>query len=137
MSKMKNTEIILRTCDCTGCGRCTKACRHGVLRLADDGGRRIVQVAAAERCTGCRSCEHRCAHGAIVVRKIAGAGHFRSRVVQGLLPLGLALVCVLPWSLEANDWSSVDYRMIFILVVLVHILFAYIPYSKYFKKIDK
>lgn len=129
LSKMKNTEIILRSCDCTGCGRCTEACRHGVLQLANDGVRRIVQVVDAERCTACRSCEHSCAHGAIVVRKIAGAGYHRSRAVQGLLPLVLALVLVLPWSLDANDWSAINYWKIFGCFVLLHHLFGHIRFS--------
>lgn len=129
LSKMKNTEIILRSCDCTGCGRCTEACRHGVLQLANDGVRRIAQVVDAERCTACRSCEHSCAHGAIVVRKIAGAGYHRSRAVQGLLPLVLALVLVLPWSLDANDWSAINYWKIFGCFVLLHHLFGHIRVS--------
>ena len=132
---MKNTEIILRTEACTGCGRCVETCRRGVLRLSDNGAGRVVQVADAASCAACRICEHGCPHDAIAIRKIEGRKPDLKRIVQGLLPVVLALALSLPWSLNPDAWGAVDYWKTFGLFVLFHILFAHIPYAKYLRKL--
>ncbi|MCM1301014.1 MAG: 4Fe-4S binding protein [Bacteroides cellulosilyticus] len=131
---MKNTEIKLRTCDCTGCGRCVEACRRGVLLLDDDGSRRLVRVADASRCAGCRACERSCPRGAIAVGEVGRSGFARNRFVQGLLPLIFALVLALPWSLEPEAWQHVDYWKIFGLFVLFHVLCCHLRLPKKLKK---
>lgn len=134
LAKMKNTEIILRTYDCTGCGHCVEACRRGVLRLADNGQCRFVQVADAERCAGCRHCERSCPNKAIVIRKPEGRKATAKRILQGVLPPVLALALALPWSSDPAAWQAIDYWKIFSLLVVFHVLFCHSRIPKLLKK---
>lgn len=60
-------DLKLYTYHCTGCGRCTKACRRGVLQLVDNGNCRFVNIADASRCRGCGHCVRSCPHKAIAL----------------------------------------------------------------------
>ncbi|MCM1151129.1 MAG: ferredoxin family protein [Alistipes sp.] len=135
---MKNTEILLDADRCSGCGRCIDACRRGVLQLsAAETGSRVVQVAAAERCAACRACERTCPRQAIVIRKTAGRKPDPKRMLQGVLPILLALALTLPRSLEPAAWHAVDYWKMFGLFVLFHILFCHTRIPKILKKHDE
>ena len=124
---MKNTEIVLRTYDCTGCGRCVEACRRGVLRLADNGQCRFVQVADAASCAECRACERSCSNKAIVPKHI----------LRGALPIVLALALALPWSSDPEAWQAVNYWKIFGLLVLFHLIFCHLQIPEFLKKNNK
>ena len=133
-SKMKKTEILLRPDLCCGCGECVDACCRGVLRLADTDRGRIVRIADAERCAGCRACERSCTHGALVVREIEGRKFDPKRVLQGVLPVVLAVGITLPWSANPADWSGINYWKPFGLFVLFHILFSHLRIPQILKK---
>lgn len=126
---MKNTEIILLTDRCTGCGHCVEACRRGVLQMARTADSRFVQVADADRCAGCRACEHRCSHHAIAIRKVES----RKAGLKHLLPPVLALILALPWSSDPEAWQAVNYWKIFGLLVLFHLLFCHARIPKILK----
>jgi len=53
---------------CTGCGRCTEVCPHGVFFLGD----RKAAVIDRDRCMECGACAKNCEFGAITVT--AGVG---------------------------------------------------------------
>lgn len=137
LSKMKNTEIVLRTYDCTGCGRCVEACRRGVLRLADNGQCRFVQVADAARCAGCRACERSCRNKAIVIRKIEPRKTAPKHILRGALPIVLALALALPWSSDPEAWQAVNYWKIFGLLVLFHLIFCHLQIPEFLKNNNK
>ncbi|MDE5707990.1 MAG: 4Fe-4S binding protein [Alistipes sp.] len=139
---MKNTEIVLRTDRCTGCGHCVEACRHGVLRLADNGQGRFVQVADADRCAGCRHCERSCRNMAIVIRKLApnpentekqqAMKHnlkFVLHLIGGIAVL--AAICgaaMWLWNAlvpEIFGWKAVGYWQMLGLLALAHLFFGH------------
>ena len=134
---MKNTEIVLRTYDCTGCGRCVEACRRGVLRLADNGQCRFVQVADAARCAGCRACERSCRNKAIVIRKIEPRKTAPKHILRGALPIVLALAFALPWSSAPEAWQAVNYWKIFGLLVLFHLIFCHLQIPEFLNNNNK
>lgn len=131
---MKHTRIELRTRDCTGCGRCIEACRRGVLQTADNG---LVRIADADRCAGCRACERSCAHGAIAVRKNANRKPDIRRMMQGIVPILLALAIALPRSQNPADWHDINYWKIFGLFVLFHLLVCHLRIPKILKNKNK
>jgi len=53
---------------CTGCGRCTEVCPHGIFEMRD---RRAV-ITDRDRCMECGACSRNCEYGAIQVK--AGVG---------------------------------------------------------------
>jgi|WetSurMetagenome_2_1015567.scaffolds.fasta_scaffold199838_2 NAD-dependent dihydropyrimidine dehydrogenase PreA subunit len=63
---MKAT-ISLFTYDCTGCGRCIRACHKHVLKMIDNGMARFINTINEDDCTGCGRCESACENDAIKI----------------------------------------------------------------------
>lgn len=53
---------------CTGCGRCTEVCPHGVLVLKE----KKAFITDRDRCMECGACRNNCASGALSVDKGVG-----------------------------------------------------------------
>lgn len=131
----RKIEIVCRTQECTGCGRCVRGCRRHVLRLAGDGRERFVEVADAARCAGCRHCERSCPHGAIIIKTddtMKEKWRFAALVVGGISLLA-ALVAVAMWLWNALipdifGWSEVTYWQALGLLVLFHLLFGHLAH---------
>ncbi len=122
-------RISLRTSDCSGCGRCTEICRRGVLRLVDDGPRRIAAVADATACRGCRACERSCPVRAIEVRRDTAGRPLRRTVARrlpALLQLALPAALGLLW-LSERPWGAIDWWRLLGLFVLCHLVLYHLP----------
>ena len=63
---------------CTGCGRCTEVCPHGVLVKAG----KVVEVRNRDLCIECGACMMNCAYGAITVKTGVGCA---AAVINGML----------------------------------------------------
>jgi NAD-dependent dihydropyrimidine dehydrogenase PreA subunit len=69
---LKNvTTLELDRTKCTGCGRCTEVCPHGVFRLETGNGRKAA-IADRDVCMECGACAKNCPATAVTVR--AGVG---------------------------------------------------------------
>lgn len=127
-------ELRLYTYHCTGCGRCTKACRRGVLQLVDNGSCRFVNIADASRCRGCGHCVRSCPHEAIELHSKDDSSEFRRRhplriVLQFVLPAALAG----PWSSDTADWQEV-FRRILGSFALLHLLLFHLRLPRFLRK---
>lgn len=74
-------QIILYTYNCTGCGRCAKHCPKKILKMADNGMCRFVNVTDENSCTGCGKCVKLCAAKAIRIGEehgYYGIRHFKT-----------------------------------------------------------
>lgn len=128
-------ELKLYTYHCTGCGRCTRACRRGVLQLADNGSCRFVTIADASRCRGCGHCVRSCPHEAIALHKTAEVEKFRwwqrlRMVLQFVLPVTIAW----PWASGAAAWKEADYWQLFGLFALLHLLLFHLRLPRFLRK---
>jgi NAD-dependent dihydropyrimidine dehydrogenase PreA subunit len=63
---------------CTGCGRCTEVCPHGVFALNNG----KVKVTDRDACMECGACSRNCAFGALAVT--AGVG-CAAGIIRGAL----------------------------------------------------
>ena len=63
---------------CTGCGRCTEVCPHGVFALNNG----KVKVTDRDACMECGACSRNCAFGALTVT--AGVG-CAAGIIRGAL----------------------------------------------------
>ena len=66
---------------CTGCGRCTEVCPHGVFEI--DG--KKARVTDKDLCMECGACEKNCAFGAISVTPGVGCA---AAVINGMIKGG-------------------------------------------------
>lgn len=55
---------------CSGCDACIRVCRHGALRLVNDGPTGLAYAISPEHCTGCRLCVDVCATHAVNVAEL-------------------------------------------------------------------
>jgi ferredoxin len=66
---------------CTGCGRCTEVCPHGIFEMSD----KKARIVDRDRCIECGACSLNCAFGAISVKRGVGCA---SAMINGLLTKG-------------------------------------------------
>lgn len=76
----------LKRDNCTGCGRCTQVCPHGVFTI-EDGKARILD---RDVCMECGACQRNCPAGALSVEAGVGCAYallFADRRKRRLLPV--------------------------------------------------
>lgn len=78
MRYLQNATLIFNAEKCTGCGRCTEVCPHGVFKVS---GKKVF-VAHTERCMECGACQRNCSFDAVKVN--AGVG-CAAAVITGMI----------------------------------------------------
>ena len=69
---------------CTGCGICSRVCRFGAVKPADDPSRKVYRIHRIS-CEGCNSCLHQCPEKAVTSSRQVAGRRFYSRSVYGPL----------------------------------------------------
>lgn len=79
MIYLKNVSTLkFDSTKCTGCGRCTEVCPHGIFTMHD---KKAVQ-GNKDKCMECGACAKNCAFGAIEVQSGVGCAN---ALIRGIL----------------------------------------------------